>query len=1800
MSDSLVLANSIELLQGDEGGELSTLPGLMNTTFALNDGQGTYSLGSPNPTVDILASLITDGERPQGRRASNRVLSLPVAIVSDTRDNLALARETLLQLVDAQETERFTLTYTRDGTTSSVGPLILDCWRAEATDIAYSVTEEAQFCCELVLSFEALPYGRSDTPNQVSFLNAASGSSAPATPITLDLFNALPQGMAGIWKETSAAVNGGYAAYCPSPNNNQQVTTPLYVNQNIGIIDLTNGTGLPVLNVIQFWAGFASQAYFNNWANHKSEVRFIVTLYDVNGQIVQASRQNTVAESNSYANPKYHNIQVRMPVTQNSAFLWSQVVGFSIKIQNFHDGNLHNSNVFLDNCNAISQSMAVANHTRGSIYKVNGVEGTVHTPVSLVAQQQASTSPTTATLAAGTASWQNPAGVTQGTIEAYGPGGNGGFVTATAYGGGGGGGEYARGVASLTPGNVYTPVIPHGLGSQTLGAFSNAFTQCAQLNSSGPNISNPSAVFTASVAAGNTVIFTVIAPPGANLVSSWSCNDIVNGNYTLLESSSAPDGTQVAVYAFFNSAALTTSNAFTITGLTSPTSIEIVAYYAPGLYGYLPTASAAGSGTSRIPSAVVPGFLNTNPKASDTVKSYTYQFGYSSPTSVTNWNITANFGAERINDGDTCFAQIVSSTGQITGVTDTQGNAYTILGTYPNNDNTAFETLAVAYNCLSLGASDTVGVTSAVSDNFMSSVYGFHNMGVLSAIGSNIGTGATASASISGMNTTDALVAITFSLGHNGNTPTGFTTIGGNSGNGYNSDLSWIPQSNLTSLSETTSGMGSPGDWGMILVAFQQIAPQTNYWASYNSSNVALTPNPAPASGAPVECTLDLSTTASGTQPAIVNNGYAPVTTNELYAVRLFSYMASQTDMKINLILTWYDATHTQISANAAQVTKSAGVWEWSTAGTAYTAPSNARYVQATAQVNTSTTTTVLSIAALGVVQYGYQSPVQLAVMANNSAKSTGSAPGSWNHLYGSTSETPLCNDIFWSLGGNTAWGGDLCAGSPYSSSVPWASVTVTLSRAATQTVFPADNITVVANGGTGVPGQVSTGGIGGFGSLSSVHSPGGTGANGVSTNGGGGGSSAGSGGAASFVDDTSATMVYSYGHMLPPTLITSGIPESRATWNAGNGVYTYGSQVIQYGARTGDTLLAIVISDNTSNDPCYVTDSTNNSWNYIWRESMADGREMYAFYARDGNQRDGVLNTVSVGQDVWVSNASQAGDYAIFVYLMPNVTGITGDVYSAGAGTDNYNFTGTSGSHTTSGIGTNSQYPKKGHVVFSMNETNQIGGMAPTQNGVADSEDFSTVVRHDGTSWTNTGQHIDVFYKDADGSGSSTTFNFTLPSSAEMDSLITTWYLSNQSWTVNAAGNPAQYTNGTHHYTNAGGQKVVISFSGSQAQIIGVQGPNQGQMLVSVDSGPYVMMDNYSSNYQYKSVLYDTGLLANTTHTIAVLTTALHDTSSTNSYIDIDGYQILSQGLGIAGAGVTGATAPTGGGSGGNGGATNVNGSNGTTPGGGGGGAASNSGTRNGGNAGNGRILVTYYSTLPAFKTLILHRPSLDGSKTLLPYISCATTAVPTNDQVQPIDAGTVPQFQGTYSMMVAGLNWNNPTASRTVTVTVNECERLGGAVTSSQATSRTIIPSTDAINSIVTIGELTLPNKDIPPENNNAVYFVSVNSSNTSDTIQDVMMMDTMGQTVWVNEATAYSQFFLDEPPPDRDIGRVLASQFDRPYAISCLDEAFPTGGPLTLEPGDNLLFAYCYEGAPALSASYFPRYYIDRTIS
>ena len=308
------------------------------------------------------------------------------------------------------------------------------------------------------------------------------------------------------------------------------------------------------------------------------------------------------------------------------------------------------------------------------------------------------------------------------------------------------------------------------------------------------------------------------------------------------------------------------------------------------------------------------------------------------------------------------------------------------------------------------------------------------------------------------------------------------------------------------------------------------------------------------------------------------------------------------------------------------------------------------------------------------------------------------------------------------------------------------------------------------------------------------------------------------------------------------------------------------------------------------------------------------------------------------------------------------------------------------------------------------------------------------------------------------------------------------------------------------------------------------------------------------------------------------------------------------STGAGGSASGSTGGTAGTGttpGAAGANGVTSDRQGFPGASPGGGGGGVLDLD--NNGGAGGNGQIKVTYTPSAAPFSTLIAHRPGPAAPATLSPLVTFGATDVPngaTEYPLQSLTPGVAAGFGGTYSVAVVANVWATPTTSRTVTIGVKQYEFAGGpAYTTSVA--RTFKPSTDITNGIVVLGELTLPLKDVAPDNASGLYTITLTDTNTADTFLDALFLDTLGQTVMVNIATAgaYTTFYVDEPSADRDLGRVLGSSFDRGAAISVLDSTFVSGGPLFLTPGDQLWLVYAVEGAPALGITYFPRWFLDR---
>src|ERR1017187_10274942 len=84
----------------DQIGVLSNLPECTGAIFVLDPG---WDLGAPQPVSSITAQMSLDGERPYGRRSSDRTLSVAVNILAPDRKTLVAARETLYRAID-QET----------------------------------------------------------------------------------------------------------------------------------------------------------------------------------------------------------------------------------------------------------------------------------------------------------------------------------------------------------------------------------------------------------------------------------------------------------------------------------------------------------------------------------------------------------------------------------------------------------------------------------------------------------------------------------------------------------------------------------------------------------------------------------------------------------------------------------------------------------------------------------------------------------------------------------------------------------------------------------------------------------------------------------------------------------------------------------------------------------------------------------------------------------------------------------------------------------------------------------------------------------------------------------------------------------------------------------------------------------------------------------------------------------------------------------------------------------------------------------------------------------------------------------------------------------------------------------------------------------------------------------------------------------------------------------------------------------------------------------------------------------------
>jgi hypothetical protein len=480
MADSLLVGGRIELL-GDQA--VSADPRCPGAQFMLAPG---FDLGSPQPTADYVASLILDGERPFGRRASNRVLTLPLLIKAPTRAILAAAREVLAEVIDAQA---WSLTWTRDpGPGGTALPLVLDCFRARPTVPVYNTQWEKQACITaLTVSFEALPYGRSDTQVQVAFAAPVPAwPPPPLPPVILDTYATISS---AAHVQSTRCVVGPFSA-CWDPDllgdPGGQVTPMTYGATFPAPLDLSGMASL------QVWFGLGSR-YYPQLHGHGGRIRatFAYTLTDTSGRQLSFSRSGLLLPSSADpAVPAFTRVTAAIPQGHTApVFNYSVVASYQLTVTSRDTvPRLRWVTAYLDALTAYPVTQTAVPVTRGAVHALYGTQGSAPAPVSLQFQQPPAPGTKTTVTAAGAGAYTVPAGTAWLKVECVAGGGAGASQSAAGFGGGGGGGEYAReDVFPAAPGQS----VPYSVGA---GGTSGASPAPGQATVFGPGPSGPLAV----------------------------------------------------------------------------------------------------------------------------------------------------------------------------------------------------------------------------------------------------------------------------------------------------------------------------------------------------------------------------------------------------------------------------------------------------------------------------------------------------------------------------------------------------------------------------------------------------------------------------------------------------------------------------------------------------------------------------------------------------------------------------------------------------------------------------------------------------------------------------------------------------------------------------------------------------------------------------------------------------------------------------------------------------------------------------------------------------------------------------------------------------------------------------------------------------------------------------------------------------------------------------------------------------------------------------------------------------------
>jgi hypothetical protein len=121
-----------------------------------------------------------------------------------------------------------------------------------------------------------------------------------------------------------------------------------------------------------------------------------------------------------------------------------------------------------------------------------------------------------------------------------------------------------------------------------------------------------------------------------------------------------------------------------------------------------------------------------------------------------------------------------------------------------------------------------------------------------------------------------------------------------------------------------------------------------------------------------------------------------------------------------------------------------------------------------------------------------------------------------------------------------------------------------------------------------------------------------------------------------------------------------------------------------------------------------------------------------------------------------------------------------------------------------------------------------------------------------------------------------------------EQSSSLVAW---SGSWSSRSS---SSYSGGSDKYSNAAGRAVEVDFTGTKIVWIGRKASTYGLARVTLDGTKAFDVDCYNATGVYQQVVWDSGILANTAHTLKIECLGTKDSASGGTYVSVDAFDLV------------------------------------------------------------------------------------------------------------------------------------------------------------------------------------------------------------------------------------------------------------------------------------------------------------------